>query len=510
MAFTYTVKKGDTLNSISARYGFSNYKAAGISSVPSGNFDVIREGDSITMQNYDPSKVSTFNGTAPTVVSSVDNQQMFKTDKAKLDELMQKHDTAQQAKNSTVSVVSDIANPDGTRTVRYSDGHQEIVGVTKNTDGTETYTPQKDAGKGVTYDTPEMALYAMSREDDQKKVQVATARAEQDRADYLASLSTRLADIDSVAQATIQRIEASTARRISEQNRINAVNTDRVKAYGLGTALYNPVMYSDAVTERERKGAEVISQLESERNSSINAAIAAASQGKSALLADKMKALNDIEDRMRSKLQEVEQESDKQYKLLVEVRKQEEAKRVKLVEDQMKKLAAYVSLHKDEYKNLSTEELQKRVMQDAQTTGLGFADVLTTVQKSLATDYDTAKKKLENEKLTAEIARTQQQTKTEVAQTAKEWANADKIRNGGGGTDWTTAQKQKLEQAGLLNAPRQQQLDYLVGDPDEYEKKYPKGTTNTLRDRTRKAGFDYDRMRAAGYSDKDIEASLPK
>lgn len=51
MAITYTVKKGDTLNSIVQGQGFKNYKEAGITSVPSGNFDLIRPGEVITIGN---------------------------------------------------------------------------------------------------------------------------------------------------------------------------------------------------------------------------------------------------------------------------------------------------------------------------------------------------------------------------------------------------------------------------------------------------------------------------
>lgn len=46
---TYTVKAGDTLNSIAQAQGYANYREAGITSVPSGNFNLIRPGDVITI-----------------------------------------------------------------------------------------------------------------------------------------------------------------------------------------------------------------------------------------------------------------------------------------------------------------------------------------------------------------------------------------------------------------------------------------------------------------------------
>jgi hypothetical protein len=51
MALDYTVKEGDTLNGIATANGFSNYQDAGITSVPSGNFDLIKPGDQITLGN---------------------------------------------------------------------------------------------------------------------------------------------------------------------------------------------------------------------------------------------------------------------------------------------------------------------------------------------------------------------------------------------------------------------------------------------------------------------------
>ena len=82
----YIVKKGDTLNDIANAHGFKNYKDAGINSVPSGNFDLIHEGDVIE-----------FNGSSsnsgqieqpPALVSSLDSQQQFNKDSSTLDEIM--------------------------------------------------------------------------------------------------------------------------------------------------------------------------------------------------------------------------------------------------------------------------------------------------------------------------------------------------------------------------------------------------------------------------------------
>lgn len=54
MAYDYTVTNQDSggLNTIANRFGFDNYKSAGVASVPSGNFDQIKAGDVIHFGNY--------------------------------------------------------------------------------------------------------------------------------------------------------------------------------------------------------------------------------------------------------------------------------------------------------------------------------------------------------------------------------------------------------------------------------------------------------------------------
>lgn len=68
MAKEYIVTKGDTLNDISQRFGFKNYKEAGITGYASGNPDLIRPGERLTIGNYKADA-----GTASRIGSGVSN-----------------------------------------------------------------------------------------------------------------------------------------------------------------------------------------------------------------------------------------------------------------------------------------------------------------------------------------------------------------------------------------------------------------------------------------------------
>lgn len=70
MATTYTVKEGDTLNAISQKYGFKSYKDAGITGYKSGNPDLIRVGEVLTIGKVPSSPATTTKDTANAFINS--------------------------------------------------------------------------------------------------------------------------------------------------------------------------------------------------------------------------------------------------------------------------------------------------------------------------------------------------------------------------------------------------------------------------------------------------------
>lgn len=399
MAFVYTVKDTDTagLNSIVSRFGYANYKDAGISSVPSGNFDVIRAGDQITLPNYNPNNVQTI-GSTPPVVSSKDNAQQYRDDSTKLDGIVSAFEQGQSGNTSTEADKK-----------------------------TETYTPFATGdkkivdGKEVTQTTGDPILDKLNKwETEQGAKFQETAAA--NKANYESLYQTSLAAVDATAQATINNINSTYDKRIAEQNRINKLNIDRVKAYGLASGgQYTPISFGDAISNREQEAADKISELDSQRNSLIAQAKAARDAGASQLLRDKLNDLDKVDGQLRKNLADVEAEADKQYKLLRDLRQEEEKKHTAALEKMRTNLAAIAPQYADEYGSLSDKEKDAFIEKVSKQTGLDYATIYGVLEGAV-----TAKEKaaLDKKKTEADIEATKALTTQRNASAAESFASA--------------------------------------------------------------------------------------
>ncbi len=400
MAFVYTVKDTDTagLNSIVSRFGYSNYKDAGITAVPSGNFDVIRAGDQITLPNYDPNNVQTI-GSTPPVVSSKDNAQQYRDDSNKLDGITSAFEQGQKdtTKDSTAGKTTETYTPFAT-------------GAEKTVDG-----------KTVVETTGDPILDKLNKwetEQDARFQQTAAAN----KANYESLYQTSLAAVDATAQATINNINSTYDKRIAEQNRINKLNIDRVKAYGLSSGgQYTPISFGDAISNREQEAADKISELDSQRNSLIAQAKAARDAGASQLLRDKLEDLDKIDEQLRKNLSNVEAEADKQYKLLRDLRQEEEKKHTAALDKMRTNLAAIAPQYADEYGSLSDEEKDKFIEKVSKQTGLDYATIYGVLESSVA---DKEKAALEKKKTEADIEATKALTTQRNASAADSFASA--------------------------------------------------------------------------------------
>lgn len=404
MPFTHTVQQGETLNQIANKYGFRNYRDAGVNSVKSGNFDLIGVGEQITLNNYDPNKVQTSGSPTPSVISSTDNAQQFNDNKAKLDTILAGRNQTTDEKVDDSNTYSSLAEA------------EEALKRKANTDTTT------DTNTGLINDP----LYTKSRADDRAKIDDATQKMIADKNDYLSSINTRLADIDAVTRSTIDRISLTAEKRIKEQERINAINTDRVKAYGVGgSAMYQPIQFSDAVSERERKGAEEINNLERLRDQAITEAENAGRLGKSDLLDEKLKGLAEIEGKLNSKLQEIEKESDAQYELLRTLRKEKEAERLAKVKEVQDRLRAFVALNKEEYQDLTPEEIEGKIAEVMKASNLSYSEAYNAIMDGIQTNLDDEKARAEIDRIKADTKYKEEQANTQKSQQYKNYKSAN-------------------------------------------------------------------------------------
>lgn len=431
MPFVYKVKKGDTLNTIAQQHGFKNYKEAGVSAVPSGNFDLIREGEDITLGNYNPNKISTI-GSTPPVLSSKDNQQEYRDNSSKIDGMLTglagKADSSTTPKEETTK---ETITP-------FSTGE-------KTTDGKIETTGDPVLDK----------INAWTKEQSAKFDADALAKKES----YSQLYNTSLAAIDATTKSTIDYINTTYDKRLAEQKRINQINIDRVQAYGLGNGgQYTPIAFSDAVTNRETEAADRISSLEGERNSLIAEAKSARDVGSSKLLREKLADLDKIDTDIRTQLQNVKKEADDQYKLLRDYRKEEEAKIKTKREEMLKRLQALAPKYSDEFDKLDESAKDELIKKIATQTGLEYAYVYSTLQSAVTTG---AKAKTDKEKALVDI------DAAKALATQRRAAAAKSLKDNKGETDFTPTELKKLEQAGLSGVTRQQQLDFLYDD--EYD-----------------------------------------
>lgn len=158
MPISYTVKQGDTLNKIASSYGYKDYKDAGVSSVSSGNFDLIRPGEIINLGNanktlVEPNVYKVGNiyqdGTgkninySPIMQSTTQQDTKDQTTSAKIDSLT---GTKPNATTGTAT-----GTPTGTTTVG-ADG-KPVAPTYKTPDGKSDVTETPVAGSRA-YSTP--------------------------------------------------------------------------------------------------------------------------------------------------------------------------------------------------------------------------------------------------------------------------------------------------------------------------------------------------------------------
>lgn len=456
MPIKYTVKKGDTLNKIAQQHGFSNYREAGISSVPSGNFDLIREGEQINIPNYDPNKIQNIQQGSP-VISSEDNNQKYIEEKAETERLKG------TATNETATNERDMAN--------------EKLDV--KTDETTKVSSDKTQESGS-------PINSKIEEWEQGEIDKFEDEADEQKKELQERLDISLARIDSTASSTIADINATYDRVIEQQKRINELNIARVKAYGLGGGgRFTPISFSDAITNREQEALDKITELDNKRNSLIAEAERARDEGRTLAMADNNSAIRDIDKQLQQALEDVRKEKESQYKLWRDYLDEENEKHEEALETMRARFVAVAPRYLDEYDNADEAGRDALIERLKRETGLDYATIFGILNEASYTALDRS---LDIEKKRASIESTKELTKTRRENRGSGGKSGDDKDD-----DFSETDKKKLEQAGLQNASRQTKLDYLYGDDIAREEAKEKAETpeKSISDIYKGTGLDF-------------------
>lgn len=414
MAYKYKVAQGDTLNTIASRFGFSNYKEAGISSVPSGDFDAVSPGDEITLANYDPNKVTTI-GSTPSAISSNDVAGEYKSASSNLDEKLNENSRAYRLNDGSMAYFSGEVS------------EAELAaknGKTLPKTGEEEPKPKTgDEPKPGTAEADPLYQSMLKSEAAGKASADAWAAAQNLKINAL--LPKTLSLLDAQYASSVSNITNTYTKLIDEQKIINSRSIDRTKAYGLSHgAQYVPLEFSDAISEKETKAANEIAGLENSRNDLLAKAKQARDLGEITSLRENMKDLNTVEETMRQRTKDLADEVQKRYELVVAARKEAETKQKETVQ---KALAAASIQHLDDFKNAKDEKAKDKIVRQiildsaGTLTDADYYSVYTALNSAVTSAKD---KSLATRKTEAEIKSTEALAKDRTASAAKSYAEA--------------------------------------------------------------------------------------
>lgn len=341
-------------------------------------------------------------GSTPPVVSSKDNAQQFQQDSTKLDGI--NNGLTQPKVNTTTGQANETK-----------------VDV------------DKDTGEVIVTGDP--VVDKLNEWEKAQEAKIKTDSASK-KAEYESLYTTSLAAIDATTAATIDRINSTFAKRITEQERINAIDVARVKAYGLTEGgRFTPIAFQDAISGREQQAADKITALENERNSLIAQAKAARDEGASKLLREKLADLDKVDEKIRQQLSDVEKEADKQYQLLRTLRKEEEEKHQAKVAKITQQLTALAPQYIDEWDKMNEKQQDEFISKLMKQTGLDYATIYGIMRSASLSmfneTFDKKEKDLKLKKGEIDIEVSKSAIEENRAQAAAAYASAAKSRREG-------------------------------------------------------------------------------
>ena len=228
--------------------------------------------------------------------------------------------------------------------------------------------------------------------------------------------------IDNQYKASMLGIQATYSKLIDTQTRINQIDIDRTKAYGVQNGgQYMPLEMTSAVSSREQNAANEIAGLENERTALIGKAKTARTEGRLSALRTNMEDITKIEDRMRTRTADLQKEVQTRFELATKAREEKEKKHLEKVKTTMQRATIK---YQDEFDKAKTPEekdkLIKKILLDS--GGTLTEDDYYSVYSGMATaSADAEEASLKKQKAQLDIQNVQntiynRNRSTEIAQ----------------------------------------------------------------------------------------------
>lgn len=264
---------------------------------------------------------------------------------------------------------------------------------------------------------------------------------------------TQFANYDQAYSNDVANINSIFNQRIETQKRLDKIDIDRRKAYGLGAsgnAQYMPVEYSDAITNRERESANEIQKLDLERSNLLSKAKQARDSGQANLLKDNMERINAIEDRMRNQIKESLAMAQLENKTAWDnYEKQKEEFTKEMGERAKRAILAYG----DEYNKAKTPEERQAIIKKAIESQGGTAsdaNIFVNMDSAFKANAEAVyKTELGKTKDTLALEKERQAIESTKATTAKKIAD---IAKGGAGKKLTVTEQNKQRDNAIANS----------------------------------------------------------
>lgn len=258
-------------------------------------------------------------------------------------------------------------------------------------------------------------------DEDKTKIDDWGAKQKQDAQNlYNSSLSL----INSNYASKASQIGVTYSKRIDDLTKLNKLQLDRTKAYGMSTAQYMPIEYTDAITTREKTDMDEIQKLNNERDSLLAEAERARDEGKVNALAGNQKSVAEIEALMEKRVSTALQNVQAQNQLAKDAYT---AEKLKFTEDMHKMAQRAIGLYGDDYNKATTKAQKDAIIKKAldQVGDPANLDQVANLQnefvKNFNTQLDTSLKQENTKSLIS--------SRLETANKNKELSNTEITKN---------------------------------------------------------------------------------